>query len=205
MYSKKLQQWLDANRPATMELSAEKTRQLVLDAGLEMYTSIEALQLGRVVFSHEVQDEDLLVVSWAEGSKPRRVQKGLFSKKEKIELPSDKLEFEYVVLKSGQASISWQKQIEGDRVVYNPWLISKSAGGVGVEKKIGDALIEQMGLKPISVPLPEPLVSLPLVPWTHVLGDDWTANAWAEGETCFKSEVAGYVEPFVAELQKFLE
>ena len=85
------------------------------------------------------------------------------------------------------------------RVRYTPYLGYRSSSG-----RLCEAIAAQFGIDVVDVDLPEQTMVLPLPAWVTVGSCD-CGNGWYESTRCFRSEVAGTVEPFAQQLSELLQ
>lgn len=189
MYSKKLDEWLQANTPAPLT----NIRELAREAWLSVY------EVGGVPAEIELNLElgEFLVVLWG----PETKSQGIWRKQ-------PKRSFRASVFNS-ETEISWGGFVEKGKAGYKPTYRHFDAvrSAKGGSDYIGNSPETEIYYKVVAdlrkwVKPPEKLVSLPMPDWQSLnFQGDW-GSSWAEIETtvCFQSEVAEMTQPFIDKL-----
>lgn len=208
MYSKKLQEYVDAHRPETVLWDEKTIRDLATKAGLETRPHVV---LGRV------EPGQMEVLKWGEltGQTIKKfVHAGFFhmaftGEDQKL-LDTGEPERAYLKVHfSVPLEIRWTENVAAETVTYKPWF---GYGGDwnGWKGEGFEWLIQQLygaaGLKAITMDLPEGAVTLPAPNWLRAYpaySDPWEVPGW-DTLTCFRSEVREHVEPFIQQLMALL-
>ncbi len=175
MNTKALEDFVEENSPVKVALNATDIKALAAKAGLEVLSASK----GRVFLSKG----NRAVVVWGE---------------EKI--PNDR-SFDYIEFKPDDGIVvTWMASVSGDHVTYAPFVPSPAAGGFGKCPRASEVLIKAAGLGPVVVKLPEKAVTLPRAPWDQSFAADWGSGMVEDTVTCYVSEAAALVIPFVRHL-----
>ena len=210
MYSEKLSQFVDTNRPTPIHLTVDELREKL--AGQEAVKLLSAEELRDWGMYDVHQDAPFFLVQMDGREKtsyiPPTARKwwekvlGLVFDATPWTLPHERGEVmglepigssPDVVRLADNYQMHWYLDFEDGFAVFTPQ-----------DEAWKGWLHQALGITPVRVQLPEPVVTLPREPWRQV----WAVEAYDlhdECLTCFASEVAEVVEGFIDQLAELVE
>lgn len=200
MYSKKLQDFIDAHRPEAVVWDEKTIRDLAAKAGLEIRPAGEYDDVSSSA------NYGWIMIKWGKPTGQvvrRQIKNGWFRREyllqedyrwEDTDLPARAHSTHPFDAKG--LVVEWHEKVAERSVTYAPFVYWG---------EVPEALVQVAGLEPMEVALPESVVELPTPGWLT------PRAAYCDGEvpgnetiTCFHSEAAAIVAPFVRQLVELM-
>lgn len=199
MYTEALKAFVESHRPAEIHWSVGQVAGFAKAAGLEVRSPGNRLGID------EAKEGQILVVGWGDLS-TTKVQKKVRRPFVKWIETAEFERFHHSVL-FGESKVKWEEVVEGNAVVYRPSFWRSGGTSFGVAPDPAKEILKVAGVESIVVPLPEPAFLLPAPSWITP-NNSW-ADSWEipgnDVLTCFRSEAATIVQPFIDQLQKLIK
>lgn len=175
MLSKRLEQFVKDNEPKEITISRAVAAEIARQLGMEAYFFGD--KLPKEIEMYTISENQSFFATFT---------KGRFGKKLGA--------FTQIDLK-----IEWRSEVRPTEVDYEPFVHTSYYSSYA-----GKQILQWGAVEKKTVAFPEATVELPIPSWVSADCSDWTQGVWNTSTTCFQSEVKEIVQPFIAELQKFL-